>query len=136
MIQQGIIRNNDLNGLIVKSLQLLEDHDWSLVYNSDDANAAFSNFTDQMIRPRGRASSTRVLYGKFAQRFDPWISEGILVSLKHKNKKFKNYLKLQIPESFQEYRVHRNKLNSIIRHGKRKFYNDKFLEYKSEMRKA
>ena len=89
-----------------------------------------------MIRLWDRAFSTCVLHGKFAQRFDPWISEGILVSLKHKNKKFKNYLKLQTPESFQDYRVYRNKLNSIIRHGKRKFSNFKFLEYKSDMRKT
>ena len=38
-----------------------------MVYNSDDANSALSNFIDQMIRLRDRASSTRVLHGNFAQ---------------------------------------------------------------------
>ena len=98
--------------------QLIGDHDWSSVYGSDDANAAFSDFIDQMMRLRDRASSTRVSHGKFAQKYDPWITEGILASLKHKNRKFKNYLKLQTPESFEEFRVYRNKLNSIIRHEK------------------
>ena len=116
--------------------QLIGDHDWSSVYGSDDANAAFSDFIDQMMRLRDRASSTRVSHGKFAQKFDPWITEGILTSLKHKNRKFKNYLKLQTPESFEEFRVYRNKLNSIIRHEKRKYYKEKFLEYKSDMRKT
>ena len=47
--------------------QSIEDHDWSVVYNSDDANAAISNFIDQMIRLRDRASSTRVFHENFAQ---------------------------------------------------------------------
>ena len=45
-------------------------------------------------------------------------------------------LRVTVPESFQDYRVYRNKLNSIIRHEKRKFYNGKFLKYKSDMRKT
>jgi hypothetical protein len=81
--------------------QLIDDRDWSSVYGSNDANAASSDFVDQMMRLRDRTSSTRVSDENFAKNFETLITEGILISLKHKNRKFKNYLKLQTPESFE-----------------------------------
>jgi len=63
------------------------------------------------------------------------ITEGILILIKNKNIKFKRYLKIPSDASFEEYRAYRNKLNSIVRYAKRTYYKDKFIQYKSDMKK-
>ena len=58
-----------------------------------------------------------------------------MISIKNKNIQFKRYLKNLSDASFEEYKEYRNKLNSIVRYAKRTYYKDKFIQYKSDMKK-
>ncbi|XP_065582319.1 uncharacterized protein LOC136041561 [Artemia franciscana] len=115
--------------------ELINSNDWSLFYGSNDVNVAFSSFISDMIRLREEATTTKFIHGKYSKKLDPWITEGILISIKNKNIKFKSYLKILSDASFEEYIAYRNNLNSIVRYAKRTYYKDKFIQYKSDMKK-
>ena len=115
--------------------ELINSNDWSLVYDSNDVNDAFSKFISDMTRLWEEGTKTKFIRGKYSKKFDSWITDGILISIKSKNIKYKRYLKIPSDASFEEYRAYRNKLNSIVRCAKRTYYKDKFIQCKSDMKK-
>lgn len=64
----------------------------------------------------------------------PWISQGLLKSIKQKNKLYKRYLSNPSPQKELIYKTYKNKLNHSLRIAKRLYYDKKLNESKSNMR--
>ncbi len=56
----------------------------------------------------------------------PWISKGILVSVRKKNRLYKMFIKRPTARREQQYKAYKNKLNYLIRIAKRTYYDDEF----------
>ena len=56
----------------------------------------------------------------------PWITPGIRVSIRVKNRLFKKFLSTQSTYYHSKFKYYRNKLNHILRISKRQYYNDYF----------
>ena len=62
---------------------------------------------------------------KTQRKFErPWLTKGILKSLKTKNKLYKNTLEKPTENSKSKYKQYRNKLNHVIRIAKKRYYNN------------
>ena len=64
----------------------------------------------------------------------PWISQGILKSVKTKNFLYKQYLLKLIP--YRRYSYYSNKLKEIIKIAKRKYYENYFSSFKTNLKKS
>ena len=53
----------------------------------------------------------------------PWITKGLLISIKHKNKLYAHYLKKKCPILFTKYKKYRNKLSHIKEASKQNYYS-------------
>ena len=66
----------------------------------------------------------------------PWITKGLLKSIKTKNKLYKECKKRPTERRITKFKEFRNKLHNLIRISKRTFYNNKFQTSKNDMKKT
>ena len=48
--------------------ELIDNKDWTPIFDSNDVNDAFSKFIHDMMQLRDQAASTRFLHGKFSKK--------------------------------------------------------------------
>ena len=58
---------------------------------------------------------------------NPWITPGILTSIKHKNRLYAKYLKNKSPTAHTDYKKYRNKLTHLKEAAKKIYYQNLFL---------
>lgn len=63
----------------------------------------------------------------------PWITKGILKSIKRKNILFRRYLKNPTEHTKSIYKMYRNKLNHVLRYSKRLYFYDKFKQSRNNV---
>ena len=56
----------------------------------------------------------------------PWITKGILTSIKKRHKLFKSHFLSSDPEKIQEYKSYSKGLNKIKTNGKHAYFNTQF----------
>ena len=64
-----------------------------------------------------------------------WITKGILKSINRKNKLYKRSLKLQVCSIIDSIRKIKNKLTSVIRYSKHKYYHELFSSVQGDIKK-
>ena len=64
----------------------------------------------------------------------PWLTKGLLKSIKKKNALYKQFLYSPTVSHKRQYKCFRNKLNHLLRIAKRDYYDKKLTEYKSNVR--
>jgi hypothetical protein len=65
----------------------------------------------------------------------PWLTTGLLHSIKVKNKLFLKYKKFTCPENEAKYKKYRNALNKLMKRAERNHYEYLFETNKSNLRK-
>ena len=65
------------------------------------------------------------------KKLKSWMTEGIINSIKHKNRLYKTYIKNPTSKNLCAYKLFRNKLNTIIKVSKANFYKNKFEKAKN-----
>ena len=77
---------------------------------------------------------------EFKQRYKPWISTGILNSMKRKHSLFKKYINCsdqnQKKHLYREYKFLRNRINIIINDSKKQHYINFFHDSNTNLRKV
>ena len=64
---------------------------------------------------------------------NPWITSGILTSIRHKNKLYKEKKLGYV--TIEQFNAYRNKFNTIIRRAKQLYYNNLFSSFKNNTKK-
>ena len=123
------INENTITNFIVE----LEGAPWTEVYQTNDPHIAFNLFESEF----------RNLFDKHFPFFEQparkkklksWMTDGILISVKHKNKLYAKSLHHPSNKNINNYKQFRNKLNSVIRTAKRDFYEEQFNQQKSNIK--
>lgn len=65
----------------------------------------------------------------------PWITKGLLTSVRTKHKLYKKYLANPIPYRDSHYKNYKNKLNHLIRIAKKHYYDKSFKLAESDIKK-
>ena len=66
----------------------------------------------------------------------PWMTKGLLKSIKLKNKMYKQFLKKQDLIQYSEYKKYRNILNHVIDYAKQNYYKSTLTEERHNVRKT
>ena len=102
----------------------LSQVDWNISFDHN-TQIAFSDF-QRKFQQSFTNCIPKVSY-KTKKRNIPWLTTGIIVSIKTKNKLYKKYLKSSTIENQHKYKVYKNKLDHILRIAEKKYYHQ-FLE--------
>ena len=105
--------------------------DWTYLYSIDNPNTAFSYFIKKIKKIHNKSFTYKKI--KPSQRNTPWITTGILKSIKRKNKL---YLKSKLNPNFkQDYKQYRNTLTNIIRNAKINYHRNMLTNLKNNATK-
>lgn len=99
----------------------LSSIDWNDVYQANDTNTAFNVFSSLFSQIYTDSFPLSIACHK-QKRKQQWITSGMLVSIKRKNRLYKRYLKSPTQTTKETYTTYRNKLNHILRVAKRNYY--------------
>ena len=114
---------NNLN----KFKGLLNEIVWDELYTIEDVNLAYNLFEGKILKAYNESfplTTKRVKY--FNDNSKPWLTNGILVSSKTKNKMYCKYLKHPTQANLTQYKNYKNRLSSLIKTSEKIYYRNKF----------
>ena len=125
----------------IKKLNDSLDHcDMTSIYNSDNPDTAYASLISLYNSNLDKHIPIKTTkFNKYKHKFEPWITKGILQSIKQRdilyNKlyKAKNTHRHQILET--QYTEHKRILNKLLRQAKHMYYNNKIMESKQDSKK-
>ena len=131
------IKSRKLDENAIKKIETdLNNIDWPGLLTDLDTNDSFNSFHNTLTDSidRHAPEKTRKI-GKRSIIRDPWITTGILRSLKQQKQLFREMLTTNTDVSTFRYKSYRNNLQKIIRNNKQNYLHNKCVEYKNNGRK-
>ena len=102
-------------------------------YNFYDPLLAYDSFFNKYCETYNNCFPLkRVRKRKYALT-KPWLSKGLLKSIRQKNRLYKRYLNSPSSENELSYKRYRNKLNHSLRLAKQIYYDKQFDYFKSNI---
>ena len=108
---------------IRKFNETLYQTDWGPVYNLEDFNESYSYFQKQFDYALNLHFPLKTVEIKYNNRV-PYITRGIRQSIKQKHKLYDIYFKNPTDLNKANYKIHRNKLTSLLRITERNFHEE------------
>ena len=110
----------------------LKHESWGNILACNDADKAYRLFLGKIsYLNRDIPKVTRKRSSKKPQ--NPWITKGILKSIKKRNTFYKTSLKDPSQANINKYKQYRNKLTSIIKTSKQMYFSNKFEHSRGNM---
>ncbi|XP_028407966.1 uncharacterized protein LOC114530582 [Dendronephthya gigantea] len=118
---------------LLKFQDLLKNHRWSDIPGYDDPKHAYASFYHAFMQIYNTSFPVKRLK---AARFNnkPWLSSGILKSIKKKSKLYKKLLSFPTPFNEDRYKKYKNRLTRILRTAKRLYYEKKLESNKANIK--
>lgn len=113
----------------------LQSRTWDNIFYCNDTDAAFEILTNEITDAIQRTIPEKIITRSKSMQ-NPWLSKGILKSIKHKNKLYKCYLKNPNTTSKEEYTNYKNKLTHTIRKSKCNYYAGLISASKGDSKKS
>ena len=106
------------------------------ILNSNSTNDKYNIFHDHLLTTLNKHIPIKLLSKKELKlKLKPWLTSGILTSVKRKNYFYKKFVKSQNPFWYSKYKTYRDKLNHLIRTSKNTYYKNNFNTFKSNSKK-
>ena len=110
--------------------------DWTRLLKDLNTNDSFNLFHNTLTNSIDiHAPETTPKIGRRSIIRDPWITNGILRSLKRQKRLFREMLLTKTDVSTFRYRSYRNSLQNIMRNSKRCYLHGKCVEYRNNGKK-
>ena len=131
------IKSRNLNDkTIAKINDEMRKTDWTQILTDDSVDNNFNTFHQKLIDTieHNAPETEKRISAKNIIR-DPWITRGLLTSLKKQQRLYKHSLVVKTAEARGKYTNYRNFLKKLIRSSKYKYLHDKCTEYRQDSRK-
>ena len=117
-------------------LRDIQDHDWNAVFEESSNLNEITLNTIQAINTivDKHVPKKQVSANKRKQLNKPWITGGILKSIKIKQKMYKSHFLSNNANKIEQYKTYSNKLNRIKNHSKKSYYCKHFEKCKSNLK--
>ena len=99
---------------LLKFQDLLKNHRWSDIDGYDDPKRAYAGFYSDYMHIYNTSFPVKRI--KAARFNKPWLSSGILKSIRKKNKLYKKFLSFPTPSNEDRYKKYKNRTNLYITH--------------------
>ncbi len=119
----------------------LKNIDWNTLFIAKNCDESYTIFYEKIERLLDEMAPVRRLTRKEVNLLSrPWITNGILKSIKDRDKNHHDYIKELDPTAkenlFQSYKIKRNLIETLIRQSKRDYYISFFEQNKSNVKKT
>ena len=109
---------------------------WDEVYTNSSADGSFNHFMGKFSSTYNECLPVTKSKIKSNKHQKPWITNGIIKSIKVRNKLYKKFIVSPTTINKSNYIKHRNKITHLIRMSRKKHYNDKFTNYKNNIKQT
>ena len=116
---------------VAKFKDRLANVHWDELSECKDTDCAYRCFLDKYTTIYNDCFPLKKVKVKNVTLSKPWITKGILKSVRKKNLLYKRFLANSTPYREKLYKSYKNKLTHSLRVAKRLYYNKKLDEYKS-----
>ena len=100
--------------------------------NESDVNKAYETFLDKLLYYYNKnIPLVKRKNGKTNKQ--PWITKGLMHSIKTRNKLYKAAVTTRCSKSFDKYKKYRNKLNTLIRLSRKMYYSQRVENNKNNL---
>ena len=115
-------RKEDLNTVSALNEDLANE-DWHEIMEENDVNKAYEHFINKLMYYHDKNIPLVQSKQHKNKIRNPWITRGILRSIKTRNKMYKLYISNKSEQNSKKYKTYRNNLTSIIRTSKKIYYS-------------
>ena len=112
----------------------LENSNWAVISGLEDPSEAYRVFVDKYISIYNKCFPLKRVKAMKLNLQKPWLSKGLLKSVRKKNALYKCYLNNPIPENEHIYKKYKNKLNHSLKIAKRLYYVNQIERTKSNIK--
>ena len=109
--------------------------DWNAIYRTQDTQEAFSQFHHVLLSLFNKNFPRKKIKIRYYNK-KPWLSEGLKLSIKHKNKLYHKNLKCKTAYNEVMYKTYRNKLKHVLAKAEKDHYANLLEANKSNMKKT
>ena len=103
---------------------------------SKDIDSIYDTLHDHFLNTINTHAPLKLLSRKESKNLlKPWITGGILASIKKKDKFYHSYVKTQNKTWYGKYKLYRDKINKLIRKSKHNYYLNYFINFKNDSKK-
>lgn len=122
--KQTVYLNNRLKINYKKLIETLERETWNEVLKNNDTNESYEIFY-KTLNDHIKSSSFIIKTEYKYRKIKPWITIGLINSIKYRDKLKKQLLKYNTKEIKVQYTKYRNLLNNLIKQTKNDYYINK-----------
>ena len=125
-----------INGKTLEQLcENLTTRSWTDVFGATDPDVAYDCLISGITESIEHTMPERIVK-RVTNKQNPWLTKGILTSIKHKTKLYKLYIKNPTIENKDKYHRYRNKLTNIIRNSKRNYYSEQITSAQGDSKRT
>lgn len=117
--------------------QILQRTNWQFLEIYNDANDKYNRFLDKLMEIYNHCFPIITVRNKNinkSQHTKPWISRGLLTSIKVKNQLYMLNTKERDSKEWIDYIKYKNTLNNLLRKAKRNYYHNLLEKYKNNIK--
>lgn len=120
-----------------KLFNYLQNESWSSVLNDNDPQGAYSKFLT-LLKEYIKLSTyfKRVTNNQKFKKIQPWITKGLITSIKQRDKMKKLFRRYPTQENKRIFNNYRNTLNSLIKTTKDSYYREKIALAGNDLKKV
>ncbi len=118
----------------IRFKEQLMNNSWFQLEGINDPKTAYKTFFNKFSEIYNSCFPLKKIRIRRGFRSKPWLSNGLLNSIKKKNKLYKKILQNPTPQSETFYKTYKNTLNHSLRISKRLYYEKKLENSKSNNR--
>ena len=116
-------------------IEKIRNTDWSILESYQKCQTYFSKFLKMFKNIYDDCFPVIKVKTQYRNRL-PWLSEGLKLSIKHKNKLYRTSLKHPTEYDISIYKNYRNKLTSLLKIEEKHFYQNQITSNKNDLRKV
>ena len=113
----------------------MQETNWDTITNDNVTQSAYSAFHNIITNAFEHCFPYKQVKSEYQERL-PWLTQAIKNSIKRKHKLYTKQLKHHTQENIKIYKTFRNRLNHVMRISERSYYQNKIIEYQSNLRKS
>ena len=109
--------------------------DWSEIYEASTTNNAFNRLHDKLGELLNKYFPKVRIKRKYNNR-KPWLSDGLRLSIKTKNKLYYRYKKIHCVKNEVNYKTYKSQLQKLMKIAEKQCYQELLTRYKHNMKKS
>ena len=116
-------------------IEKIRTTDWSILESYSECQTYFSNFLMIFKNIYDECFPMTKVKTQYRNRL-PWLTEGLKLSIKHKNKLYRTSIKHPTEYNIAIYKNYKNKLSSLLKIEEKRFYQYQITNNKNNLKKV